>query len=218
MVQELIEQLPLPQRLALAYAPRRTRAHFLALLAFDARLGQSLRQANEPIMAQMRLAWWRDQLRLAPEMRERSDLLMSALDILAGAEDRLLALIDGWETICSEDIDIAVISGFAQARGRAIAALAELTDTSDEPEAVERAGEQWALGDLAAGMGNAEERVLVLKRVVQMGTSRVTLSKALRPLVVLEGLARRSIANGGKPLLDGPASSLLAMRLGLFGR
>jgi phytoene synthase len=40
----------------------------------------------------------------------------------------------------------------------------------------------------------------------------------LRPLAVLSGLARRSLARGGSPLLDGPGAMLLAVRLGIAGR
>jgi phytoene synthase len=40
----------------------------------------------------------------------------------------------------------------------------------------------------------------------------------LRPLTVLAGLARRSLARGGAPLLDGSGAILVAMRLGITGR
>ena len=39
-----------------------------------------------------------------------------------------------------------------------------------------------------------------------------------RSVAVLGGLARRSLARGGAPLLDGPGSALTAIRLGLTGR
>jgi phytoene synthase len=44
------------------------------------------------------------------------------------------------------------------------------------------------------------------------------LPRALRPLTVLAGLALRSLARGGAPLLDGAGATLLAVRLGIAGR
>jgi phytoene synthase len=214
----LLDLLPPPQRLALAYSPASTREHLLALLAFDARLGMAIRQANEPIMAQMRLAWWRDQLRLEAEQRERSDELVVALDRLAGMRGALFSLIDGWEGILGEFLDNHAIGGLATARGRALAAVARLAGVSETMEAVEKAGTRWALGDLAAGLSDGAERNLTLGLARELGNERIALPRELRTLAVLDGLARRSLSRGGGPLFSGPASGLLAIRLGLTGR
>jgi phytoene synthase len=213
-----LDILPPPQRLALAYSPASTRAHLLALLAFDARLGTAIRQANEPIMAQMRLAWWRDQLRLEADARERSDELVAALDKLAGMRGALFALIDGWEGILGEFLDNHAIGEFVSARGRALAALGRLAGAPDPTELIEKAGTRWALADLAAGLSDGAERGLALGLARELGDEQVPLSRAMRTLAVLDGLARRSLARGGGPLLAGPASGLRAIRLGLIGR
>lgn len=216
--ESLISSLPLPQRLALSYAPARARGPTLALLAFDARLGRAVRQANEPIMGQMRLAWWNEQLRLEADRRERSDELVAALDLLAGARGALHALVDGWELLLGESLDAEAIQAFADARAEAFTALARLLVLPDEAEAVTRAMRCWALADLAAGTANEQERNAVLAIARTDRPRGIRLSRALRPLVVLEGIARRSLRKGGAPLLDGPGSALLAMRLGLLGR
>lgn len=208
----------MPQRLSLAYSPALTRPCLLALLALDARLGAAIRQANEPIMAQMRLAWWRDQLRLEADKRERSDELVLALDGLAGMRGALFALIDGWEGILGEFLDNRAIGAFVSGRGGALAALAGLVGTADCAGAVEKAGTRWALADLAAGLSDPAERRLALDRARELGSERIVLSREMRTLAVLDGLARRSLAGGGGPLLAGPLSGLRAIRLGLFGR
>ncbi|MBO9604069.1 MAG: hypothetical protein J7496_16330 [Novosphingobium sp.] len=207
----LTDSLPLPQRLALAYAPASAKPAVLALFALDARLGHALRQASEPIMAQMRLAWWRDQFALLPDRRERSDELIRALDVFAGEEAALIGLVDGWETLISEQLDA---DGFAMGRARGFAALARRLGVPDEPSA--EAGRRYALADLAANLSEADERQAVLDLAGQ--GRRIALPKALRSLAVLDGLARRSLARGGSPLLDGPGAMLSAIRLGLAGR
>jgi phytoene synthase len=214
----LFEILPPPQRLALAYSPASTRPHLLALLAFDARLGAAIRQANEPIMAQMRLAWWRDQLRMEADARERSDELVVALDRLAGMRGALFELIDGWERIVGEFLDNQSIGELVSSRGKALAALARLAGAPDTPVVIQKAGTRWALADLAAGLSDPAERRLVLERARKLGSERIALSRQMRTLAVLDGLARRSLARGGTDLLSGPASALCAIRLGLVGR
>jgi phytoene synthase len=166
----------------------------------------------------MRLAWWNDQLRLEADRRERSDELVAALDLLAGSRGALHALVDGWELLLGEGFSEAEIDTFAQARADAFVALARLLHAPDAPDAVLQAGRRWALADLASGLGNASERAAVLAVAGREPARRSRLSRALRPLAVLEGLARKSLAKGGAPLLAGPASLLLAMRLGLAGR
>jgi len=218
MPPELLDLMPMPQRLALAWSPARTRGPLTALLAFDAALGTAIRRASTPIMSQLRLAWWRDQLRLESEKRVRSDAIVVALDQLAGMRGALLGLIDGWEHILAEDLDNAAIEEFASGRGRALAALARLVDAPDTQEAIERAGQRWALADLACGLGSPEERALALAAAKELGAGRIALSRQMRTLAVLDGLARRSLAQGGTPLLAGPVSGLVAIRLGLIGQ
>lgn len=217
MMDGLLEMLPLPQRLALAYAPGPARPATLALFALDTRLGQALRQTSEPIMAQMRLAWWRDQLRLPPSGRERADELVRALDALSGEAEGLLALVDGWELLLSEEFGTQVASAFATARAQALLALARVVGARDRGEDVLFAGQRWALADLASGLGDPEERSVVLEMAGALEGKGARLSRRLRPLGVLDGLARRSLARGGRPLLDGPGSALAAIRLGLSG-
>jgi phytoene synthase len=216
MSASLIDTLPLPQRLALTYAPGKARNETLALFAFDARLGQALRQANEPIMAQMRLAWWRDQLKLEPLARERSDELVRALDLLDTQRHALSALVDGWELLLTENFDVTAASAFVSARAQALLGLARVVKAPDPPENVLLAGQSWALADLVASLGSSAEREEAMSVTPPRQARR--LSRRMRPLAVLDTLAQRSLAAGGNGLLGSPGSAFLAMRVGLFGR
>jgi phytoene synthase len=96
--------------------------------------------------------------------------------------------------------------------------LARLLHAPDAPDAVLHAARRWALADLASGLGNASERAGVVKVADREPAKRPRLSRTLRPLTVLDGLAHKSLARGGAQLLAGTSSLLLAMRLGLAGR
>ncbi len=218
MSQSLIETLPAPQRLALAYAPARAKPRTLVLFALEARLAQAVRQASEPIMAQMRLAWWRDQLALPLAKRENSDALAASLALFEGEEIALQALVDGWEVLLSEWMDLAAVERIAAGRAAGFAALARLSGADQAVDDALRAGRRFALADLATKFSNSEERAQVLALAGAERGQGIALPRVLRSLAVLDGLARRSIAKGGAPLLDGPASALTAIRLGLVGR
>jgi phytoene synthase len=214
MDRSLLEALPTAQRLALSYAPPSARPATLALLALDARLGAAVRQRGEPVLAQMRLAWWRDILRAESGEWPAGEPLLELLR--AWREPGALGpLVDGWEALLGETLDAAAIGEFASGRCAAFGRLA--AELGHDPRPAEACARQWALADLAAHLSDAGERGAVLATAA--GLPRCPkLPRALRPLVVLAGLGRRSLACGGAPLLDGAAAFCLAVRLGIAGR
>jgi phytoene synthase len=210
----LLNELPPPQRLALAYAPRPARSATLALLALDARLAAVLRRRGEPVLAQMRLAWWRDMLSTNKAEWPRGD---AVLGLLGEWRDpaALVALVDGWEGLLAEGLEPQTIDAFAAGRGQAFVQLArELGVPSPGADAC---GAWWALGDLVANLANPAERAGVLAVAQGLAPCR-NLPRALRALAVLAALGRRSLSRGGAPLLDSPGAALVAMRVGILGR
>ena len=206
------EELPQPQRLALAYASARARAATLAVLALDARLGAILRSRREPIAAQLRLAWWRDMLARPSSEWPRGE---PVLDLLREWRDPsgLSRLAVGWEALLAEKLTPGAITEFIEGRASAFASLAGELEV--EAESAKQAARTWALADLAANVSDEAERALVIGQ----GRAPVpALPSSLRPLAVLAGLAERALRRGGTPLLNGPAATLLALRIGLFGR
>jgi len=211
----LIEELPAAQRLALSYAPARARAGNLALLALDARLSQIIRNRREPMLVQMRLAWWRDMFGRPAREWPGGDAVLERLQAWRQPEG-LAALADGWEALLSSDLDAHAIGEFVDGRGRAFACLARELGAYGEEDARE-AAQLWALADLAVNLSDGEERQLV----VDYGRSRPPpprLSASLRPLAVLAGLGHLALERGGAPLLHGPRSAFLALRIGFTGR
>lgn len=217
-MQSLVETLPLPQRLALAYAPARLRAQTLGLFALDAHLANLIRKGREPLLTQARLAWWRERLGDPADTRPKGDPVLDLIQSWQGHEAALVALVDGWEHMIGEALDHEAIGQFAEGRAGAFAGLAVLAGEEKSRENAARAGRRWALADLALHLGNPVERERTLEAAQAGGVGHVALPRALRPLAVLDGLARRSLDRGGTPLADGARSGLAALRLGIFGR
>ena len=72
---DLQEELPEVSRIAFA-STGRNRDPWLAALALDGRIGRMVLGASEPMLGQVRLAWWRDQLGKPIGDRPRGDPLL----------------------------------------------------------------------------------------------------------------------------------------------
>ena len=212
--------LALLQRLALAYAPAKTRPAFLALMLLDQRFAHIVSHTSEPLLAQMRLAWWRDELAKPSGQRLNSEPLLASIAIhWAGEEPALGKLIDGWEGLLADPpLPAAAPSEFAGGRADAFAAIGRMAGVEESAPIVRLAARRWALADLAAKVSDADERAVVLSSAQALGLAPAHLPRALRPLAVLDGIARASLKAGGAEMLQGRATMVLAMRLGLFGR
>lgn len=211
---DLVESLPLVQRLALSYAPAAARADTLTLLALDLRLAGIVRRRSEVLLAQLKLAWWRDRLREDPSRWPAGEPLLARLTTWRGGFDGLLELVDGWEVLLAETLSPADMRAFAAGRGAAWAALA---CQSIDP-AVAQAGREWALADLALHLRALPEAELAREVAQAEPWQEARLPRALRPLAVLRGLAGRALHSGSSEVLDGPRAALAALRIGLVGR
>jgi phytoene synthase len=209
--------LPIEQRLSLVYATGSARDRLLGLLAFDSRCAAIVRSAREPLLGQMQLAWWREQLARVPQTRPVGEPLLGHLQCWRGEEGALVALAEGWELLLdAPPLPQSAIARFADARAEAWVAMARLAGCREQAAQVVRGARNWALADLAARVAHPDEREAAQALIARQDWSALRLPRALRPLVVLHGLARRS--GGARPLLDGGGAFALAVRLGLFGR
>ena len=75
---DLQEELPEVSRIAFA-STGRNRDPWLAALALDGRIGRMVLGASEPMLGQVRLAWWRDQLGKPIGDRPRGDPLLDLI-------------------------------------------------------------------------------------------------------------------------------------------
>jgi phytoene synthase len=211
----MIESLPPLQRLALAYAPAATREPWLALLALDARLAAIVRSSREPMLAQLRLAWWREQLGGSGGAAAVGDPLLEALQEWPGSKAVLAKLADGWEAMTgSAPLPASAFAALAESRGRAFAALAD----TDSSRAALRMGRNWALADIAAHLSDPGERKAALALAREQNWRQERLPRGLRVLAVLHGLAARTVFRDNPVAVLTPGAAFAAIRIGLLGR
>ena len=178
------------RQLALAYVPASRRPAVEALWRLDATLGAILATGSEPLISQMRLAWWREALERLdreppPAEPLRQALAAYVLPTVRGAE--LAAMEDGWLVLLSdESLSEAELADYAERRGGLLFELtARLLGGPDFP--VRTAGTRWALADLARRSRRPEE---VRSPPVE---SKTNWPSRLRPLGMLAMLARRDL-------------------------
>lgn len=206
-------ELPELQRLALAHAPAFARHATGTLFLLDNRLAGIVRRQGEPVLAQMRLAWWRDTLSAPVSLWPAGEPLLASLREWPEPA-RLVAMVDGWEQLLAGSFDRPAIEAFAAGRAEGFRALAEAIGV--DPAGVVPAASTWALADLAANLSDPVERALAVETGLAIAPA-LPQARALRPLVILAGLGRRALNRGGVPLLDGRRAALVAFRLGLLG-
>ena len=201
---DFLASLPVERRLALSYAPARSRLLWLGLFALDARLGAIVSEAREAMLAQIKLAWWREELSKPLALRRTGEPLLALLEAWGDGAAGLAALIDGWEILLGDELlsgdDLASVLN-----SRAAACLALAARLGIGTDGVAQAAWGWAAADCAP---------MSLEPVTR-DWPRIPLPREMRPLQVLYGLAARRI--GQTPLIPGPIAALAAVRLGLFG-
>jgi phytoene synthase len=199
-------------RLALAYAPAKTRDAWLSLLSLDGRLSAVVRGAREPMLAQLKLAWWRDRLGADPAGWPKGEPLLARLAEWGGHAAGLSALVDGWEALLDEEGGLA---DFADGRAGAMAALAGLLGS--DVEAARDAGRRWALADLALHLGDPHDKARAVA-LLDEAAPAAALPRAMRPLAIMAGLSERAVRRGAGEALSGPGALLAAIRLGMISK
>ncbi|WP_324827354.1 squalene/phytoene synthase family protein [Qipengyuania zhejiangensis] len=214
------DDAPPEVRVAIAHAPAELRGAVRTMLALDRQFASILATTSEPMLGQVRLAWWRDRLTEPLETMPKGNPLLEAISATWGPSRVSLApLADGWEALLvADDLDDATIFRFAEGREAAWSGLAGLARQGARTNAIRQAARVWALGDLASNISDPDEKALVLSHAETLAQAALVLPRKLRPLAILGSLARRSLALGGAPLLGDRGAALTAFRVGIFGR
>jgi phytoene synthase len=220
MTDALLANLTGPDRLAVLYAPKEVRNGFTALLALDRRLCEILIKTSEPIIAQMRFAWWRDRLRDAPQNLPKGEPFFMALQQFgdwANLPDlalKLGRLVDIWEELAvSDEWSVDVMSAFHVARTHL--SLAQL-GVSDPKERMLESAQSWSVLDLANQLPRAATLDPALLERHMQHSER--LPRQLRALAILHRSAILSLEDRNGSGRNAISSSLRLLWSGLTGR
>jgi phytoene synthase len=187
-------------------------------LALDARLATLIRRSTEPMLAQLRLAWWREAISQQPEQWPQGEPILATLRSWNKATPTAVALVDAWEALTAPSpLAASSLKAFADGRGAAAAALADVLHSSPDREAARQLGQVWALEDLAMRLGRDDERSTAVALAEMLPRQLPRVSRPLRPLRVLAGLSRRRRRSGREDGASSPAAMLEAVKLGLLG-
>lgn len=190
--------------LALSYAPDRPRAALEALFALDTALGNVLRTTREPLVGQMRLAWWREALQgldVSDAPAEPVLQSVAAAVLPLGIEASALSgMVDAWEPLLN-DIETGAIDDHARLRGRALFSMAARALGTAKDDPVGAAGEGWALADLAANLSDPALASRARERAATMLASvlRLRWSRSGRALGALALVADRQLSGQISP-------------------
>ncbi|WP_375197692.1 hypothetical protein [Sphingobium sp.] len=197
-----------------AYAGREASRHRL-IWRLDQRFARLVATTTEPMIGQMRLAWWNDALTDESGVKGRGEPVIDALRELNVAPPAGLSQwLDGWEALIGE----TDLSAYAMGRGAGL--FRALAGRDDIPGWLEQAAMVWALWDLS---GHVEE-VAVVDRAIAMARSHllsgsVKWTKSWRPLRLAYQLAHHDIKRGRRapPGLT-PTLYMRLIRLACLGR
>lgn len=211
--EEAEEQLLPPIWLAIAYAPAAARQLWTGFFMLDRRFAQIVATAREPMLAQMRLAWWRETLHRPVEDWPAGEPLLAALLDWGEERSALAGLADGWEAMIGEPpLDAAAFASLAGAREDAISALGRLSGA----DAARAAAHRWALADIAMNLSDEIERGRVDALLASATKPSGKCPKSMRPIAVLDAQTQRALAEGRR--IGGPGDLAVALRIGLLGR
>lgn len=171
------------------------RPAFDALFDIDDALGDVVESANEPMLAAVKLAWWREsleQLDVAPPPAEPR-LQAAARELLprglSGAE--IAALEQSWALLLQGDDRDEFMRGVAT-RGPTLFALAARLLGLTMDDTLENAAQAFAAADLG-------RRGIFDLVPPKLRRATATSPRRARPLTAFAAVARRDMRSGGPP-------------------
>ena len=158
------EGLPAELELAVLFTPVGHRRALSSYLALDLRLGQIVAKTREPMLGQMRLAWWRENLAKPASERPKGDEVLDAIGVhWPGKEQDLAAAVDAWETmLTSKKLTSSEIKRFASGRTKPLGRFLPGQDCGAQ-DRLATAASLWAIADAASRVSDAQERSALVK-------------------------------------------------------
>lgn len=206
------------RRLALAYASPDRRDGLALLWALDEQMGAILASVRDPMLAELRLAWWREALEGLARGEAQVDPILRGIAGLPIDPAALARLANGWIALLG-DLPLAgdAIHEHAAERGGVLFGQAARL-LGGEHAGLEAAGEAWALVDLAARISDAETAAAARHMARErLAAVKGCWPRTLRPLAVLTALARRDAMRSGARQQGAPGRLFRAIIAGISG-
>lgn len=189
-VLDLVRSADRDRFLGALFAPDPARRDLLALLAFDHELARTRTVTREPMLARIRLEWWREAVTEAagtatPRAQPTVESLSETVRRRALAPDKLIALIDAREEEVDGPLDV-VRTGHALADLQ-LAALG--VDHAPSRRAAYAVSAAWLMGD-----GPERDQLLAEARLLRREVEPAALP------ILLPALSLRGMSAWLKPL------------------
>jgi phytoene synthase len=219
---ELVRRHDPDRFLTALFAPEDRRPALFTLYAFNHELARAREVASEPMLALIRLHWWREVVQGAERRHEVATPLSAAIAAGLLAPDDLLALIDARETEAEPSIPtLAAWRDFLLAGAGGLAVAAGRLLGAPEPERLRPVGAAFGVsGMLRSVAALASQRRCLLPADVLGAHGLVPEAVVANPSDPALAPALRALAEEGTRLLDGARGLRLpraAMAAGLPG-
>jgi phytoene synthase len=206
---------------ALTQIPDDKRDAVGALWRLDSALAAVLSGGREPMISQIKLAWWRDSLERLDRERPPAEPLLqdvaaNIIPSISGTE--LAAMEPAWLVLLGQGaLSEADLDSYSERGRRLFAYSARLLGVEIDPGR-ERAGEGWALADLVRHSNRVDAAAALAAARGRL--QPLSWPRPLRPLGMLAALARRDVLHGPDRLEPQGAPPRIArmLRLRLTGR
>lgn len=194
---------------AMVSVPHARRAAMSALWGLAARLTKLLLDAREPLIGQIKLAWWRDMMAMLasdPDALPKGEPLLAELQATWAGQGGLDALVDSAEAMLLAEDD-------AERRAASESFGGQLFKLSGgEALGGKRWGLLWGAG---VEHGEREAQVLLRHAKISAAPPRRVFARN-RSLLMLDRWAAAIATGDGERNLR--SEGLLLLRIGLFGR
>ena len=214
---DLSDFLPMPHdpRILLA-VPQNGRAKLDSLWQLTVRITKLLDEVREPLIGQIKLAWWRDMMAMLaekPENLPKGEPLLAEMQVHWRGEAGLGALVDAAEAVLMAEDQAERVKAASEFGDQ----LFLLSGRAISAQPLPSSGARWGLLWAAYVHRGSEEAPEFLEAGKAASTpAKSTFGKGAKSLMMLDRLAAQILSENGAR--DYRREGMILLRVGLFGR
>lgn len=205
------DDLGVERDLSLMYAPDAQRAGLRAIWQLDARMRRIFTGGGEPVLGQIKLAWWEERLLASAGGEVPAEPLLRRLAALAVCDDgfatELGRIAGAWRELPAErPWPTMSVDAYARSRGRGLIDGFARTVGAAGDERLSLAGEAYAIDDLTGLAADPDERAALREHASERwrSTSGFVWPRAMRPIGMIFALAKADAGRDHMPKQGSP--------------